>query len=67
MTTTFKTIEITVSPTGQSSVQTKGFTGSDCREASKFLEEALGQRVNETLTAEFHESASHQVVQQQSA
>lgn len=62
-----KLIEITVSPTGQTSVQTKGFTGSECREASKFLEEALGHRVNETLTAEFHQAANQQVVQQQSA
>lgn len=56
-----------MSPTGQTSVQTKGFTGSECREASRFVEEALGQRVNETLTAEFHQAASQQVVQQQSA
>lgn len=62
-----KLIEITVSPTGQTSVQTKGFVGGECREASKFLEEALGQRVSETLTAEFHQAASQQVVQQQSA
>lgn len=62
-----KLIEITVSPTGQSSVQTKGFNGGECREASKFVEEALGQRVNETLTAEFHQAANQQVVQQQSA
>ena len=62
-----KIIEITVSPTGQSSVQTKGFVGGECREASKFVEEALGHRVNETLTAKFHQAASQQVVQQQSA
>lgn len=62
-----KLIEITVSPTGQTSVQTKGFVGGECREASKFVEDALGQRVNETLTAEFHQATSQQVVQQQSA
>ena len=62
-----KLIEITVSPTGQTQVQTKGFVGGECREASKFVEEALGHRVNETLTAEFHQSAIQQVVQQQSA
>ena len=62
-----KLIEIVVSPTGQTDVQTKGFAGGECREASKFLEEALGQRVNETLTAEFHQAANQQVVQQQSA
>jgi hypothetical protein len=67
MTTTTKTIEITVSPTGQTSVQTKGFAGGECRDASRFVEEALGQRVSETLTAEFHQVANQQVVQQQSA
>ena len=61
------TIEIIVSPTGQTDVQTKGFSGGECREASKFLEEALGQRVSETLTAEFHQSAQQQQAVQQSA
>ena len=60
-----KTIEITVSPTGQTQVQTKGFIGGECREASRFVEEALGQRVNESLTAEFHQTAEREVVAQQ--
>ena len=55
-------IEITVSPTGKTTVQTKGFSGSSCREASKFIEQALGQRSGETLTAEFYQQ---QPVQQQ--
>ena len=50
-----KTIEITVDPKGQSKVETKGFSGAECREASKFVEQALGQRTAETLTAEFHQ------------
>ncbi len=29
-----KTIEILVSPTGQTQIQTKGFSGSSCRQAS---------------------------------
>ena len=49
-----KIIEITVSPKGETTVTTKGFTGSSCREASKFIEQALGQRTDERLTAEFH-------------
>jgi Protein of unknown function (DUF2997) len=49
-----KTIEITVDPKGQTKVETKGFTGGECREASRFLEQALGTRSAETLTAEFH-------------
>ncbi len=50
-----KVIEITVDPKGQATVRTRGFAGSECREASKFVEQALGQRTAETLTAEFHQ------------
>ena len=50
-----KTIEITVSPDGQAKVETRGFTGGECREASRFVEQALGRRTAETLTAEFHQ------------
>ena len=62
-----KLIEITVSSTGQTNVQTKGFVGGECRDASRFMEEALGQRVSETLTAEFHQAALQQQGIQQSA
>ena len=50
-----KTIKITVDPKGQSKVETKGFTGGECREASRFVEQALGTRSAESLTAEFHQ------------
>ena len=53
-----KIIEIVVSSSGETKVETKGFSGADCREASKFIEQALGQRTDEQLTAEFHASAS---------
>ena len=49
-----KTIEITVSPKGETQVETNGFTDSGCREASKFLESALGKATGETLKPEFH-------------
>lgn len=58
-----KVIEITVSPQGEARVQTKGFAGASCQEASRFLEQALGQRTKEQLTAEFHQSTA--TVQQQ--
>jgi hypothetical protein len=61
------TIEIIVSPTGQTTVQTKGFTGSSCRDASKFIEKALGQQTSETLTAEFHQTAGVDQRQRQQA
>jgi hypothetical protein len=50
-----KTIYILITPDGQSRIETKGFTGSDCRQASEFLEQALGTRTSEQLTAEFHQ------------
>ena len=50
-----KTIKITVSPKGQARVETTGFAGGECREASRFVEQALGTRSAETLTAEFHQ------------
>ncbi len=50
-----KAIEITVGPRGETTVQTLGFSGSECREASRFVERALGRRTAETLTAEFHQ------------
>ena len=50
-----KTIEITVSPEGAVTVRTKGFSGPACRDASRFLEQALGTRTAEALTADFHQ------------
>jgi hypothetical protein len=49
-------IEITIAPDGQTKLETKGFTGASCRDASRFIEQALGQQVGEQLTAEFHEA-----------
>jgi hypothetical protein len=47
-------IEVTVSPKGETKVETKGFTGPACRQASQAIEDALGRRTAETLTAEFY-------------
>ena len=53
-----KTIEVIVSPDGQTKIETKGFTGSACRDASRFVESALGRQTSEQLTAEFHQAES---------
>lgn len=37
-----KSIEVTISPTGNIQIDAIGFKGSDCEQATKFLEEALG-------------------------
>jgi len=60
-----KTIEITVRPDGTTSIQTVGFTGPACREASRFIEEALGQRIAEQRTAEFYQAQTVEQRQQQ--
>jgi hypothetical protein len=48
-----KIIEITVNTKGETTVQTKGFSGPECKDASKFVEQALGQQTAEQMTAEF--------------
>jgi hypothetical protein len=60
-----KIIEVVVSPTGETKVETKGFTGNECQEASRFVEVALGQRKSEQLTAEYHQRSSQQQTNQQ--
>ena len=55
-----QTIEVIVSPTGQTTVQTKGFTGASCQNASRSIEQALGQVISEQLTAEFYQSQTQQ-------
>jgi hypothetical protein len=60
-----RTIEIVINPKGESTVQTKGFAGASCCTASKFIEQALGQRSDERLTAEFHQVPSIEQQRQQ--
>ena len=50
-------IEITVTPAGETSVETKGFAGPACRAASKPYEDALGAKAAERLTPEYHAAA----------
>ena len=58
-------IEVTVSPKGDTSIQTKGYSGSDCLQASKFLEQALGVVAKENKTGEFYQAAqSEQRIEQ---
>ena len=58
-------IEVTVSPQGETTVQTKGYAGPDCLQASKFLEQSLGVATNDQKTAEFYQTArQEQQIQQ---
>ena len=53
-----KLIEIIVSPDGQTRVETKGFHGAECRQASRAIEQALGAVTAERLTAEYHRATT---------
>ena len=44
-------IEVTVSPKGETTVQTKGYAGAECLKASKYLE-ALGVVASDRKTTE---------------
>ena len=58
-------IEVIISSTGETRVETKGFGGRDCLQASKFLEAALGPRQSDRLTSEYFESHQSTELRQQ--
>ena len=59
-----KTIEILVALDGQTTVETKGFSGAECRDASRFIVQALGKTSHERLTAEFYQEQQQEQSQQ---
>jgi len=54
MKVTSRLIEVIVAPNGETKIETKGFAGAECQEASRFIEQALGERTAERLTADFY-------------
>jgi hypothetical protein len=62
-----KRIEVIVSPTGETKVTTKGFAGTECQQASRFVEEALGKRTADRLTSEFYSAAANSQALRQSS
>ena len=53
-------IEIIIDRQGHTCLETKGFSGNACREASQLLEKALGAKTSERLTAEFYSQSAKQ-------
>lgn len=49
-----KIMLLTISPSGETTVETKGYEGSTCRDGSAFLERALGPTTGEQLKSEFY-------------
>jgi hypothetical protein len=51
-----KTIEIIVDPAGEARLQTRGYGGASCRDASRLLEQALGTVQSDMPTPEMYQS-----------
>ncbi|MBA4019172.1 MAG: hypothetical protein C0483_18555 [Pirellula sp.] len=49
-----KKIEVTVSPTGETSIKTTGFVGKSCTDATKELELALGTVTADVKSGEYY-------------
>ena len=60
-----KTIQVVVSPKGETKIETFGFTGSSCQDASRALEQALGAKAEETLTGEYYAASNEQQIETQ--
>jgi hypothetical protein len=58
-------IEVVVSPKGETTVQTKGYGGASCLQASRFLEQALGVSSDDRKTSEFYQDVQVQQRTQQ--
>ena len=54
------TIEIIVSPQGETRLETKGFAGASCQDASRFIEKALGEKLADEPTAERYQVSAEQ-------
>lgn len=60
-----RVIEVIVSPKGDTKIQTKGYAGADCLQASRFLEEALGVSMADQKTSDFYTTTPNQQQVQQ--
>jgi hypothetical protein len=58
-----RSIEITVSPTGDILIEGVGFKGADCEQATKFIEEALGVQHQKVRKPEYLQTAKTQAQQ----
>jgi hypothetical protein len=59
------TIEVIITPQGETTITTRGFVGGECRAASQHLERALGIPTKEQPTAEYYANQATQTQQQQ--
>lgn len=55
-----KIIQVVVNPKGETKIETSGFAGSSCQDATRELERALGATTEETLTGEYYAETNTQ-------
>lgn len=54
-----KRIEIIIDEDGTLSGETKGFAGKTCKDASKFIEDSLGQKTSDVNTKEYYQAIAN--------
>ena len=64
---TKKELEIVIGPDGTVTIQVEGVAGKSCVDATRFLEEALGEVTDREYTREYYQdpAAAHQTVGKQ--
>ena len=60
-----KIIQVVVNKKGETKIETTGFSGSSCQDATRALEQALGAKVEETLTGEYYTASHEQQIETQ--
>lgn len=60
-----KMMKVTVTPQGETKIETTGFAGSECQAATRDFERAMGVVTDETLTNEYYTTSNEQTVDQQ--
>lgn len=53
-----RSIEVTVQPSGEITIDAVGFEGADCEQATRYLEETLGVIGTKQKKPEYHQSRS---------
>lgn len=56
-----KTITITVDTDGSVEIDAQGFSGSECKDATKQIEDALGVKTSEKKKAEFYRTTRRKI------
>jgi hypothetical protein len=54
-------IDVTIAPNGETRIETQGFVGAQCQQATRSLEAALGLVQSEQLTADFYQLATQEI------